>query len=118
MDIFILLFMFAFAGAWLWFCFIWFTKDYTFDWKGMAFWTALALLIRAAILIWILGIRPEENGIMVHVVKLIGTLATAIFLYLVLTLRYSMDNVSQKLKLLLMWAIGYSAVGYAIHFFV
>jgi len=103
LGIFIALFLVLFNGAWLWFCYVYVTKDHRRPWMEMVVWTFGAGL-PAYLLIF--AVEEFPGDLLKIAVYTGGYLAKYGILYAVLAMRYDVEKMADKGKILVAHFVG------------
>ncbi len=87
------------SGAWLWICFITITKIYRYNWWEFVIWGGIARLLSEPLII----MSADSPIPLVHWGgRIAGILCGYVFLYIILSTRFSLKSVKTKLAILAM----------------
>jgi len=111
MQIILIGFALAFSAALFWMSFVFVTQDHSRSWKEMILWIILAALISAPATYF----GELSNDQLYATLGKLGTyILRYLVLYLVLSFRYHLEKIGQKLKILAIHLVGTSILGFAI----
>jgi hypothetical protein len=111
LGIFIALFVIIFNGAWLWFCYVYVTNDHHRWWMEMVVWAFIAKLLAFPL---IYTVHDSPWSVLKVAAYSGGYLLTYGFLYAVLTMRYNVEKMADKAKILFAHFVGVFILGRAI----
>jgi len=91
------IFMLFVAGAWFWCSFVFITQDHRYKWIEMVLWVLISNILRAFIKFPLSTLGFEAGGLFASLVSIpIG----AVFLYIILRLRYRVESPKDSAKIL------------------
>ena len=98
-----ILFRIILYAALLWFILVWVTQNHSHEWKEMILWTAIMTLIGNAG--GFMRILSDSREIILFV-NIIGLVAAYAFIYMVIKLRYDVENAKKRRLILVYYIFG------------